>query len=478
MRILALIILAGAVHRLLFLGRPQLWTDELMQAFAGRPSSFAEVLDRVTAGLSVPAPLDIFVQNGVVTLLGESNFALRLHAAVFGILSIWIFFRIADTLFGRRVALYSTCLFAFFPLQYRYSQEGQPYALLLFLTLLSYDLLLKKVLGRDGGWPDWLYLGVLLTLILYTSLLGFLVVISQVLGLVLLRRPPTPDQGIAGPGGGTPDLPGPRTAVLLGYALAALVAICLFVPWLRFAWSSPVPAEHSEIADPWLVLRIVRELGGHSYVVSALLLAGAAAGFRALRLHGRRRTRYWLLAWLLPSLPLLLIVQYWSGYFFSIRQVLHVTPALVLLAGYGLSYVGERMRILDRLPYQFSAPAIAYAALLVAASLWIGARHWSKEHADWRGTAQFLADTIRPGDALVIPEVYNLLEYYQPVLRGPLVPSLDAGALDAPGGGPERRIVVCYDWLRPDPCADFRPVAMADDAWQRQERRGFTIFLR
>ncbi len=474
-----LILAAGGVHRLLFLGRRQLWTDELVQALIGRASSPTDMITGMKAGMYLPAPLDLFIQKAVVLLLGESNFALRLHAVAFGTLSIWIFYRIAEMLFGRRVAIYSSFLFAFFPLQYHFSQEGGPYALTLFLTLLAYELLLRRIQGRGGRWTGWLSLCTVLVLLLYSSFFGLLVIGCQAAGLLLTTRSsPARSPSVEGADDIGQELRRTGWPDVMLYGMAALVAVSSFLPWIRFAWERPLMASPSEIADPRLPLRIIKELGDHSYAVSILILAGATAGVRALLRHARLRTLIWLGAWLLPSIPVLLALEYWSGYFFAIGQLLPVAPPLIFLAGYGLSYVGERMTILNRLPYQPSAPAILYAGLFLLSSVWIGANHWTKEHADWQGTARYLAQAAQPGVAISIPEVYSLLEYYEPQLRRFLTSDLDPGpgslALDAVS----RRIVVCYDYLHPDPCEGFRAPALADKSWAERDLAGFHIFIR
>jgi hypothetical protein len=66
---------------------------------------------------------------------------------IFGTAAIWIFYRLARFLFGPRIALYSTILFAFFPLACHYSQEARPYSLLLLLSLLCYERLLSDPCG-------------------------------------------------------------------------------------------------------------------------------------------------------------------------------------------------------------------------------------------------------------------------------------------------------------------------------------------
>lgn len=478
LRILGAILAVGFVHRLLFLGSRQLWTDELVQAVINRTANLGELLARLREQPAA-GPLDFLVQRGVVFLLGESAWTLRFHAAVFGTLAVWVFYRIGARLFGVRVALYSTFLFAFFPLEYHYSQEGRPYALLLLLTLVSYDLLLRLVYEDERRWAHWLLLCAVQILLLYQSFLGLLVPVSQLIGLVLARRHgavETPPAGAASEQGA--EVPRTQGRHVLLYGAAALAASIAFLPWARFAWSRPLVAPPSEIADPKIILRLIKELGDNSYPVSVLLLIGLITGIRALKRHGRRRTLMWLLAWLVPSIPLVLVVEYWSGYFFAIRHILHATPPLVLLAGYGLSYVGERLTILERLPYRISAPAILYAGLMGLLAIGVAALHWRKEPVDWRGTAQFVARAAQPGDAVSMPLVAPLLEYYEPELAPLRADDLDPGLGSLARPEIRRRIVVCYDKATDDPCRDFRAPALADSAWNKRSFAGFTVFLR
>lgn len=456
-RTLAIILGAGTLFRFLFLGLRQLWTDELMQALILRASSPAEMLSQLKAGMALPAPLDYFIQKGFVLIFGESPWVFRLHAAILGSISIWIFYRIAHLLFGERVALYCTLLFAFYPLHYHYSQEGRPYALFILLTLISYEVLLRNLSAARTGWRDWTIFGGVALLMAYSSLLGLLVLLSQAIYVILSTAS--------------------RRLVIL-FAITAAAVCVLVVPWLRFAWSAPNVASASEIANPKLVIRIIKEFGDNSYPMALLLFIGVTTGVRALRLHRRRKELVFLTVWALASLPALLILEIASGYFFAIRHLLHVTPALILLAGYGLSYVGERLTILERLPHLLSAPAIAYAALTLLISIWIAQSHWRSEPIDWRGTARFLAENVRDGDRLTLPATYVLLEFYAPSLEQFRTDELDPGPGSLQRDEVQRRFVACLNTLSPDPCAGFRSTAVKDPAWRRREFRGFTVFLR
>ncbi len=480
-RLLALIVGLGFVLRLLFLGRRQLGTEELMQALIVRPDSLIEIMDSLIKGMYFPAPLDYFLQKILIIPFGESNWVLRLHAVIFGTLSIWVFARIARHLFGDRVALYSAALFAFFPLHYHYSQEARPYSLLTFLTLLSYDLLLRRISSGERGRGRWWLLTLVLTLMMYSSFLGVVVLLSQASGLVvawyLTRASPTV-RPTAGEEAAHSELPPPAWSHVAGYAVSAAVACMLFLPWALWAFSKPEIARASEVLYPGLLLRFFKEIGDNSYVAAGLLLLGAAAGFRAMRRHGRPQSLAWLLTWLLVSIPAVMILAVWSGYFFGIQHVLHATPPLILLAGYGLSYVGERLTILPSLPYQISSPAIVYGMLWLLLFSWIAYHHWGREIVDWRGTALFLEGTAREGDALSMPRVANLLEYHAPSLAQMHLEDLDPGPGVLKHEGVSRRIVVCYHGLRPEPCASFLDRASKDKAWLKREFRGITVFLR
>jgi uncharacterized membrane protein len=469
------------LHRLLFLGTRQLWTDELMQARIIKFGSPVEMLKHLRDGMDLASPLDFFVQKAVSILLGDSTWALRLHAVIFGTLSIWILYRLARFLFGDRVALYSAALFAFFPLAYHYSQEARPYALLMFLTLLSYDLLLRQVYGKNKRWRGWVLIACVLTLLLYTSFLGSMILLSQLVGLVLSAAWKPRLQAVLHGDEQEKvalDLSPARWSQVALYSAAALAACVLFYPWLRFVWARPMIAPASEIADPKLILRFIKELGDNSYPVTGLLLIGLITGVRVLLRHRQRGSVQWLLTWFLVPIPALLLVEVWAGYFFAIRHILHVTPPLLLIAGYGLSYVGERLTILPHLPYQLSSPAIVYAGLLVLMSVWIGQSHAHSEPADWRGTAAFLNDTVRPGDAVSMPGVYPLLEYYCPALESFRVGDLDPGPGSLAADEVKRRIIVCYDKMWPDPCSGFRASALKDPAWGKRQFTSFTVFFR
>jgi len=480
-KIVWIVIGAGGLFRLAFLGTRQLSTEELMQAVAARSHSMGELLDCLRGGIFLAAPLDHFIQKWLVFILGESAWALRLHAVLFGTLAIWIFYRIARFLFEARVAVYSTILFAFFPLAYRYSQEGQPYALFLFGSLLAYYLLLRIIAGGAGGWLAWTRLALLLVLLLYSSYLGVTVLISQLAGLLLFNwwKPAQNSQPEISQGEERSIHlhPAGRRLFLL-YAGAAVVALLVFLPWAYFIWHKPSVAGLSEILSAKLPVRIFKELGDGSYAASIVLLVGVVAGIRALRRHRQQNLLLWLLTWGCLSVLPVVAFEFWVGLPFAIHDVLHCTPPLLLIAGYGLSYLGEQMTLLDRLPYRISSPAVGYAALLVLLSIGIAQSHWRSEPVDWKGTAAYLEETARPGDAITMVKLHGLLEYYSPSLAHFRSYDLDPGLGRLASASVNRRFVVCLNGMPLDPSLAFQNSAKKSSAWKKIQRRGFTIFVR
>ncbi len=471
-KILGAVLALGAVYRLAFLGQRQLWTDELIQASVIRASSPHDLIKWLKAGVSLPAPLDYFIQKGFVVLLGESPWSLRLHAAILGSLSVWLFYRIASRMFGLRPALYATALFAIYPLHQHYSQEGRPFALLVFLTLASYDVLLRTAAVRTRR-LGWVVLLAITILLLYSNILAIPVILAQAAGLVFvasfIRNAAEPSR------------PGSRNigaTDLVIYAIVAALAFVVYAPWVLYSWSKPLVVSRSDLVNPKILLVALKGLGDGSFPVAGLLLAGAVVGIRALRRHGNRSCLIWLLTWVVVYVAAVWVFDVWTGYFFAARQLVAASPALIMLAGYGMAHIGERLTILDELPYRISSPAQVYALMLLVMSVWVAQRHWRYDPADWRGTAQLLREDLKEGDALSAPMVHSLLEYLVPSLENFRSADMDPGPGTIAGGGANKRLVVCYNGMSPDPCRSFRDPASRDKSWTRFETRGFTIFER
>lgn len=132
----------AALLRLPTIALENLWYDE----------GFTALIARLPIGQAwtaiqgdVHPPFWYALEWVMVHLLGDSELVLRLPAALFGILSVWLLWRIALVLgFDRRTAFLAGLLGALLPGTLYYSQEARMYTALLFFVLLMLNAALRE----------------------------------------------------------------------------------------------------------------------------------------------------------------------------------------------------------------------------------------------------------------------------------------------------------------------------------------------
>ena len=138
-----------------YLSNRTMWLDELSLAanVVGKP-----ILD-FSGQLSNDqlAPFGFLIlQRSIVTVLGDSNFALRLVPLSAGILALDLFSRLARRVLPRRAALVALALFALSDDLIYYASEMKPYsvdlAVGLAISLVALNALGKSATTRSGVW--------------------------------------------------------------------------------------------------------------------------------------------------------------------------------------------------------------------------------------------------------------------------------------------------------------------------------------
>lgn len=159
--------------RVVTLGSENLWYDETFTAWIAKLP-----LDRVFGAVQgdVHPPTWYLVSWVTVRLLGSSEWALRLPAAIAGIADVLLLYHLCIELkLGQRVAATAALLVALMPAALYYSQEARVYSFLVCMVLLALICLLRR---RWDGFAI-ACLGVL-----YSHNLGALYVV--VLGLIAI----------------------------------------------------------------------------------------------------------------------------------------------------------------------------------------------------------------------------------------------------------------------------------------------------
>lgn len=179
-----IVLLAGIV-RVCGLGTQSLWMDEAFShLFATLPLGLAWQAMIVDA---VHPPLYYLLLRPWLTLVGDSEFALRFPSALAGVLTVALLLRVGRDWLGERAAGWAALLLALNPLHVWYGQEARMYALLGLSSLVVLAAFWRVLRRRRRG--DWVILGVLSALAYVTHYFAlYLPVIEFVFLLATFRR--------------------------------------------------------------------------------------------------------------------------------------------------------------------------------------------------------------------------------------------------------------------------------------------------
>lgn len=395
------ILVMGALMRLWGLGDESLWHDEAF-SWAIYRDTLAELFDRLAHSEAHP-PLFYLLGWGWAKL-GAGEAMLRLPAALLGIASLPVVFRIARVVGGARAGLIAMALLAFSPFHIKYSMEARSYALLFFLCAISLDILLALRANPTAHLTAALF-STVNALIVYTAYLGIFFFLGEA---VLVAAWAREDRRILRP-----------------VLLAGLGSVVLFLPWLPFAIHHVVFVTGDfwmPRATPTLArLETEKLLLGTGPIeplwrLPVALLALAAWGAR------RRDLRPWVLCAIVPF-----AAEFAAGVsikIFCARGLIFVLIPLAVLAGVALA----------------SAPALlraVIAGVLVAALLpGLLYVHAGQEKEDWRSAASFLRREARTDDLVVVHEGFlevSLRYYWRDWDAAPEIVGVTWGASVDPG---------------------------------------------
>ena len=396
--LVALCSFAGLI-RFYKLGEKQLWLDEIIQILHSTPSNIRELLTAVTEDRG-GVPLDYLLQHFVISLLGTTEFTARLHAAIFGTLTIVVLYSLVKRLFEHDVAFLATLLFAVYPLHHHYSQEGRPYALFTFLTVCSFISFLNVL--QKSGKQYWLIYILNLTVLLYANYFGIFVIFSQLAFALTLIFPKVRESF------SVRQRVDARLLAKLG--LASATAFAFLIPWIFFGIKTVYGYEPApDVFGVKLISRIIRELGDQSTLLGGIVVALAVIGIVQLARSRRYGHLSFLLCWAVLSLPFILLLLWIKEYFFVGRQLLFMTPALFVLVAVGISYLAESIKP----RYKFLATA-AVTVVLVVVSLSVIWNHIPEKSVDFKAAGQFLSQNVKAGDIVIAPKIEGVLIYYFP----------------------------------------------------------------
>jgi mannosyltransferase len=379
---LAVLMAAGLGLRLINLDS-SLWYDEIVTLVKYVRLPPGELLTTCTEFNN--HMLFSLLAQGSIAIFGESAWALRLPAVLFGIAAIPALWWLASLLVGRREAFLAALLLTVSCPHVAYSQSARAYTGLLFFSILSTGLFLRGL--RTPGRAIWVKYAVVNAAALFTHLTFLFALAAH--GLVWLftalrarpRRDLRPLGGLVASAAGGTLLYAPLLPQLFrsfGEHVGADSSFTKVLPW-----TSPL----------WTLQEIVGGLGSGpvAFAVFALVAVFASAGFVALV----RRDAVAVAAMVLFA-PIVLVVFWtfrfhiWPRYFFPL-----LGPGLIFLV-HGVEVAARR--------FVPRAPALAATAavfVLAAGSVISLVPAWHLPKVDFEGARDYVSATRGPGEPVL-----------------------------------------------------------------------------
>jgi len=181
--LLIIILLIGGFLRFYHIDKRSLWFDELLTVKLIK-KDFASMI--IGTAQERHAPLYNLISFGWIRAFGNSELALRLPSAVFGILSILVIFYIGKELFNNKIGIIASFLLSINLTHIIFSQEARMYSLLLFTSLLSNYFFI--VLLKEKKLRNTFFFIISTSLMLYTHHLAFFMLIFQGIFLLLIKE--------------------------------------------------------------------------------------------------------------------------------------------------------------------------------------------------------------------------------------------------------------------------------------------------
>jgi hypothetical protein len=359
--------------------------DETLALFVGR-DSLAGVVEHVTRDRG-GAPLH-FVFAYAVAHLGLGLGSLRLVSAAFAVASLPLIALLGRRLAGRSAALIATALVAGSWVFLFHGVYARMYSLFLFLSLLSFVLLLRAL--DRGTWQSWSLWGGAILLAVASHPYGALVLAAQGVFVLAAHRERL------------------RQA-LIAFAAVGVVGVPFWLTDLVLAgrFDVGVGGHGAKLGGPWAVITYLWQTAGDfstgRWPVLVVVLVLAVIGLVTVRTEARA------LALCVIGVPVAAFLAARLGGSTSpeSRHLIFVLPFFAILVAAGM------LRATRRRP---AAAIVLTAALVILEVSW--AWHRTPQLFEWepnkrqatRAQAEgFLAATSRPDD---------LLFGYEPVFLG------------------------------------------------------------
>lgn len=388
------IIAVGTSLRVLYLGAPSFWIDEVLSVAYVR-LSWTQFGHLMWARELNMLPYYLALRGWI--RLGTGEWIVRSLSVFCSIATLPLLYRLGTRLFGTRVGMIGVALLALHPYHIRFAQEARGYSLMLLLITGS-TLLLVRATESSSRHPAGVWVAYVATSVLavYAHFYGSLIILAQWASLAVARPRGVPWKALA------------LAVAAIGILLLPIAVFVLLGHADNAAW---IPRPSFRRVE-YLVYSL---LGGdntagvrkfaYPFYTAALLASGASAR-AAWRAHRHERDAwYHALVIAGATLPIILVLTAsLLKPIFVDKYLIECLPFVVLLVAVGI----------DRLRPRALSLGVLIVALVLSSHGLIGYYRQSDKD-DWRAATRYVITSAHPGDAaLFFPRfVVTPFDYYR-----------------------------------------------------------------
>ncbi|MBV6521953.1 MAG: hypothetical protein MNPFHGCM_02097 [Gemmatimonadaceae bacterium] len=397
----------------------ELWADEVYAVMESFRTPFPQTL-AIFPGDN-KHPLYALLAHVALSVFGETPWAVRLPAILFGVATIPLLYALGRRITSRMEALASTALLALSYHHVWFSQNARGYSMLAFFAVLTTLLLLRA--SESNRIQPWIWYGIAAGLGAYTHLTFVFAVVAQFLVVALaIFGWPRRERRLG------------WRAPIAGFALSAAVTLALYLPMLSqvVAFFLHKQSNLLGISSPgWALGEAIRVLrvgfGGMFGIGVAVVAAGAAIGVVGVLSYARQSMRTALLLCLPAGVTLLGALTargtMYPRFFFMLA-------GLALLCGMRgvfatAAWAARRMHWSEGVGQRMGAGLAALVILLSALSIPL---NWRLPKQDFLGAMTYVEGAAAAGDVIAVTDV--TASVYGPYYRKPWARVSSVSALE------------------------------------------------
>lgn len=382
---LFIIILTGLVVRLYDLDGESIWVDEGHSIYV---ASFD--LDQLIEEISKDnhPPLYSIILHYWMKLGPQTAYHLRLLSVIFGVLSIFLIYKVGKEIFDQYSGMVSSLILALSVFHIYFSQEIRSYMLVVVLILLSYYLLL--ILIKKQKIFYYIFYIITIILLVYTHFLGWFILLAQ--NIYYLLRFPL------------------NVIRFKRLAMIDAVILILFLPWVNILISRIFDLQIEFWVPEPTVLSILKALliyaGTYTYfgifllLLFCILVVIGLFFFKERKVNIRRSEssqNYLLLLWMWIPLLVPFIISFISAPVFITRITIGASLAFYILAANGLKSIDKK------------AIKNGVLALIIILSLCNCVIYYNEINKErWKEATEFVESNAHSGDLLIFHAGFGL----------------------------------------------------------------------